>query len=81
MADSAKLPELGTPAALTCARLVHPMDKNAGLAAGLAQFKAVLAPPVLEFAVSGLPGIEQFCPELLSFASRLANGRGARDRP
>ena len=31
-------------------------DKNAGLAAGLAQLKAGLAPFVLEFAVSGLPG-------------------------
>jgi hypothetical protein len=81
MADPAKLPSLGTPAAHACARLVHPLDKNAGLAAGLAQLKAVLAPFVLEFAVSGLPGLEQFCRELLTFASRLTNGQGAGDSP
>jgi hypothetical protein len=42
------------------------MDKNAGLGAGLAQLKAVFAPFVLEFAVSVLPGIEQFCQVLIT---------------
>jgi hypothetical protein len=60
------------------------LDPPPGLAqpeAGLAQPEAGLAQLVPGLTVGGLPGLEQPCRKLLTFALRLTNGKSSGDSP